>query len=143
GQVNDIAVEQDRHAELIERPGRVAGREALERKGYRIEERRRQGDHEEEKEQWEGEHAEDVPTQMEKDQPHEHDNQRAPHQKVLCTEITQEERADPREEHRESDPAPFGRQRRKLLAALPDEESTEKRHQEAVRVVRVVPPLPG
>src|SRR5438094_6224020 len=79
---------------------------------------------------------------MEEDQAREHDDQRAAHKEVLGGQITQEKCPDPREEHQEPGPAPLGRKRRKLLAPLPDEEPTEERHQEAVRVVRVVPPLP-
>src|SRR6266567_2144382 len=79
---------------------------------------------------------------MEEDQTREHDDQRAAHQEVLGGQITQQQRPDPCEEHREPDPAPSGRQRRQLLAALPDEESAEDGHEEAMRVVGVVPPLP-
>src|SRR5215469_15160555 len=68
GQVDDIAVEQHGHAQGIERPGRVACRESLEREGYRVEYGRRQGHHENEEEQREGHDAEDSRPEKEEHQ---------------------------------------------------------------------------
>jgi hypothetical protein len=46
---------------------------------------------------------------MKEDQTRENDDQRAPHQEELGTNLAEEERHDPREEHREADPASVGR----------------------------------
>src|SRR4030095_15778136 len=102
--MDDIAVEQDGHAQGIQHPGCVMGRETLEWEGYRVEQGSRQGHHEEKKEQREGQHPEAVPTKMKEDQTRENDDQRAPHQEEFGTDLAEEERHDPDDEHRKADP---------------------------------------
>src|SRR5262249_10522301 len=62
--------------------------------------------------------------------------------KKLRADVAQDELDDADHEHEETDPAPLPRDGHELFPALPGEEAADEGHHEAMRVVRVVPPLP-
>src|SRR5262245_32831931 len=108
--MDDIAIEQNGHAEEIERPGRVACCESLEREGHRVEQGGRQGHHEEQEEHWEGHDAEDSPPEMEENQTRQDHDKRASHKEILGADVAQEESPDSKDEHGQADPAAFSGQ---------------------------------
>ncbi len=78
---------------------------------------------------------------MEEDEPGKDHEQGAAHQEILSSEISEKQLQDARDQHHEAEYRASRSQGLQLVALVPDEEPGEERHEEAVRVVGIIPPL--
>ena len=102
-QMDDVAVEQDRHAEQIERPRRLLGGQVLQREGHRVEEDGRQRHHEDQIGEGKQDDTEDPRPQVEEDEAGEDHDQRAAHEEVLCADVAEQEDPEACQQHRQTD----------------------------------------
>src|SRR2546430_13493 len=78
---------------------------------------------------------------MEKNQPSENHDERAPCEEVLGPDVANDQRHDSSEEHDKPNPASLRHHGDQVASAPPDQEAAEQGNQESVGVIGVVPPL--
>ena len=140
GELNDVALAQNRDAEQRQEIAGKFGGEDLERKGYLIENNGGKGNGEEEDEEGKAEFLEELPSQERQDQASQQDHERNPGQKD-CRAIGAEKQDDEcQRDHGNSRPSWRNLFLKKSFSLVPDEVGGKNRDQEAVGVIGVPRP---